>query len=128
MTQDTQTTTSDASADHKETTDQWDDTLLRNGAIQQRMKCGGSMAANIEETFVTVEQLVDAINADDPLTDRRGVGPKTAEVIHDWYENREEREKHAQNATVERTSGSSFSISFLGSWADALGIEVEDDE
>lgn len=102
------------------------DTLLRKGGIQQRMQCTGSVAHNIEEAFVTVEKLLKAVESDDPLTDVDGIGPKTAAVIEDWYENREEREARASSSTVTRTSNSSLSISFHQSWADALGIEGED--
>ena len=101
-----------------------DDTLLRKGGIQQRMKCTGSVAHNVEEAFVTVEKLVAAAESDDPLTDVTGIGPKTAEVIEDWYENRREREKNASEATMTPTSQSSYRITFHNSWEDALGIEI----
>lgn len=101
-------------------------TLLRQGGIEQRMKCGGSVAHNIEEAFVTVEQIVDAVESDEPLTEADGIGLKTAEVIDDWWENREEREANAQSATVTQQSSRSLSISFHRSWEDALGIEVSD--
>lgn len=101
-----------------------DDTLLRKGGIQQRMRCTGSVAANIESTFTTVEKLLEAVESDAPLTDVDGIGPKTAETIMDWYENREERERAASETTVKRTSSKSMSITFHNSWEDALGIEV----
>jgi len=101
-----------------------DDTLLRKGAIQQRMRCTGSVAANIESAFTTVEKLVAAVESDDPLTEVDGIGPKTAATIMDWYENREERERAASETTVTPTSSTSMTISFHGSWEDALGIEV----
>lgn len=104
------------------------DTLLRKGGIQQRMRCSGQVATNIEEAFVTVEKLLEAIEAEDPLTEIEGVGPKTAEVIEDWYENREEREEKARSATVNRTSSRSMTISFHNSWADALGIDIDDED
>lgn len=96
-------------------------TILRKGGIQQRMKCSGSVAANIEKTFVTVEQLLDAIESDEPLTDVSGVGPKTADVIMDWHEHRFEREEMASSSTISRTSNTSLSISFHASWETALG-------
>ena len=101
-----------------------DDTLLTQGAIQQRMRCTGSVAANIESTFTTVEKLVDAVESDDPLTDVNGIGPATAETIMEWYENRADRERAANETTVTPTSSKSMRISFHGSWEDALGIEV----
>lgn len=99
------------------------DTLLRKGGIRQRMRCTGQVAHNIEEAFVTVEKLLEAVESDDPLTEVDGIGPKTAGVIEDWYENREEREKRASSSTVTRTSSKSLSITFHNSWADALGLE-----
>ncbi|WP_090312478.1 helix-hairpin-helix domain-containing protein [Natronorubrum texcoconense] len=104
------------------------DTLLRKGGIQQRMRCSGAVAHNIEDAFTTVEKLLEAVESDDPLTDVDGIGPKTAEVIEDWYENRRTRERKANSATVDRTSSKSLSISFHNSWADALGIEESDSE
>lgn len=102
-------------------------TFLDQGGIQQRMKCSTSMASNIEETFVTAEQLLDAVESDEPLTERDGIGPKTAETIREWYEHCEEREKRARSSTAKRTGPGSLSISLHASWADALGIEVGDD-
>lgn len=99
------------------------DTLLRTGGIRQRMKCSGSVAHNIESAFTTVEKLLDAVESEEPLTDVDGIGPKTAEVIENWYEHRVEREKRARSSTVTRTSSKSLSITFHNSWADALGIE-----
>lgn len=107
---------------------EWSDTLLGKGAIQQRMKCKGVVASNIEKTFVTVEQLLEAVESEEPLTAVDGVGPATAEVIEDWYEHREEREANARRSTFKRTSNTSATISFHRSWADALGIEVPDSE
>ena len=101
-------------------------TWLRPGAIRQRMKCDGATAARIEDTFVTVEQLLGAVESDEPLTDIDGIGPATAETINDWYENREAREANARESTVTRTSSTALSISFHGSWAPALGIEEEE--
>jgi transposase-like protein len=102
-----------------------DDTLLRKGGIQQRMRCKGPVAHNIEDAFVTVGQLVAAVESDDPLTDIDGIGPKTAEVIEDWWENRVEREAQASRSTITRTSNSSATISFHQSWETALGIEID---
>jgi len=102
-------------------------TLLRSEAIRQRMKCNGSVAAIIEDTFVTVEQLLAAVESDDPVTEVDGIGPKAAEAIEDWDENREEREANARSTTVTRTGPKSISISSHGSWADALGMEESDE-
>lgn len=104
------------------------DTLLRKGGIQQRMRCSGSVAHNIEKAFVTVEQLLEAVESDTPLTDVDGIGPKTAEVIDDWYEHREDRERNASRSTVTPTSQSSARITFHQPWTDALGLDLEDAE
>jgi len=101
-------------------------TFLRKGGIEQRMNCTASVAYNIEQAFVTVEQLLKAVESDTDLTDIDGIGPKTAEAILDWYENRESREIQASDSTVERTSSSSMNITFHQSWEDALGIEIGD--
>lgn len=99
-----------------------DDTLLKAGGIRQRMRCSGQTAHRIEDTFVTVEQMLDAIESDAPLTDVNGIGPKTAETIMDWYKHREEREQGVDSATVTHESSRSATISFHHSWADALGL------
>lgn len=104
------------------------DTLLRKGGIQQRMNCTGSVAHNIENAFVTVEKLLEAVESDTPLTDVSGIGPKTAEVIEEWYENKEQREANANASSVKRTSNSSFSITFHQSWETSLGIEGTDND
>lgn len=101
-------------------------TFLRKGEIQQRMMCSGSVATNIENTFVTVEQLLDAIESDEPLTLVSGIGPKTAEVITDWYENRFEREEAASGSTIKQTSNTSLNISFHPSWDDAIGDDGDE--
>jgi len=103
------------------------DTLLDKDGIQQRMQCSGQVASIIEDAFISVEKLLNAIESDEPLTDVEGIGTKTAEIIEDWYENREEREKKARSATVNRTSKRSMTISFHNSWADALGVDTGDD-
>jgi hypothetical protein len=89
------------------------------------MRCKGPVAHNIEDAFVTIGQLVAAVESDDPLTDIDGIGPKTAEVIEDWWENRVEREAQASRSTITRTSNSSATISFHQSWETALGIEID---
>lgn len=103
-------------------------TFLRKTGIRKRMRCSGSVAHNIEEAFVSVPQLIEAAGSDDPLTDYDGIGPKTAEVIEDWWEHREERERNMSSASVTKRSLNSASITFHSSWADELGIEVDDGE
>ena len=105
-------------------------TFLTQSGIQERMMCGGSTAARIEDAFVTVEQLLDAAEGNEPLTNVDGIGSATAGVIQEWYENRENRERMASGATVERTSSKSMTIKNNGDWSDALGIEITegDDE
>lgn len=95
-------------------------TILRVEDIQQRMQCTGNIAHNIEDAFVTVEQLIEAIESDTPLTDTTGIGPQTASAITDWYENREQREEHANEATVTRTSNTSLTVTLHTSWEPAI--------
>lgn len=104
------------------------DTLLQQKGIQRRMQCTANVASNIESAFVTVEQLVDAVESDTPLTEIDGVGPKTAETIQEWWAERFERERRMDGATMERTSTRSAMIHLHKSWADALGMEVDDAE
>ena len=103
-------------------------TFLRQTGIRKRMQCKGSVAHNIEKAFVTVPQLLEAVESEEPLTETDGIGPKTAEVIGDWYEHREERERNMPSSSVTERSLNSATISLHSSWADELGIEVEDDE
>jgi len=105
-----------------------DHTFLRKNGIRQRMHCDGQTAARIEDVFVTVEQLVDAVESDEPLTDRDGIGPKTADVIEEWWESRFEREEQMDSGTFERTGAKTATIHIHTSWADALGMEVETDD
>lgn len=97
-----------------------DDTLLKKADIQQRMRCSGRVAHNIEKAFVTVESLVAAVESDDQLTEVDNIGPKGKEVIMDWYRHRERREQRADETTITRTSSKSATITFHTSWADAL--------
>lgn len=101
-------------------------TFLTTSGIKARMRASGQIASRIEETFVTAEQLVAAVDGDDDLEAIDGIGPKTADVIRDWYAHRRERERNASVATVERTSSRSLTIKNNGCWQDALGIELED--
>lgn len=112
----------DATAVDRDTT-----TWMTQSGIQERMMCGGATAARIEGAFVTVEQLLDAAEGDEPLTNVDGIGSSTAGVIQEWYENRENRERMASGATVERTSSKSMTIKNNGDWSDALGIEISEE-
>jgi len=104
-----------------------DATYLTPMAVRRRMQCSGQVAAIIEETFVTVEQLVEAAESDDPLTDIDGIGPTTADTIESWWDNRFEREREVNNAEFVRTGAKTATIYNLGDWSDALG-EGENDE
>jgi ERCC4-type nuclease len=97
-----------------------DTTILRKRGIRKRMQCSGQAAKRIEDTFVTVEQLVDAVLSETELTGYDGIGPKTAEVIEDWWENRFEREERMGSSSVERTSSKSATIHFHTSWSSAI--------
>ena len=100
--------------------------FLTQEGIQERMQCTGSVAYNIEEAFVTVSQLLEAIASDDPLTSHDGIGPQTAEVIKEWYENRKERERYASNVAIEVKSNTSMNITNIRSWAAPLGISLDE--
>ena len=104
-----------------------DATSLTQMAIRRRMKCSGQVATIIEDKFVTVEQLVEAVESDDPLTDIDGIGPATAETIESWWEHRFEREDNVDGATVVRTGEKTATIYNLGDWSDALN-EVKSHE
>jgi len=104
-----------------------DDTLLRKRGVRQRMRCDGATAARIEDAFVTVEQLVAAVESDAALTDVDGIGPATAETIREWWGVRHEREKQMNASSVEQTGSKSATIHFHKSWGSALG-EVTGDE
>jgi hypothetical protein len=96
------------------------DTLLRKRGIRMRMQCSGQVAHQIEDTFVSVERLVEAIESDQPLTENEGVGPKTAEIIEDWWDNRFEREEKMDSSSVERTSSNTAKIHLHTSWSESI--------
>lgn len=96
-------------------------TLLRKRGIRKRMQCSGQVASQIEDAFVTVEQLVDAIESDEELTERDGIGPKTGETIEEWWENRFEREEKMTAGDFERTGAKTATIHFHNSWSKAIG-------
>lgn len=83
------------------------------------------MASQIEQTFVTAEQLIDAVESGE-LEEHDGVGEKTAKKIYEWSENAEEREEKVNKTVFKKQSERSATISFYNSWVDALGIEVND--
>lgn len=97
-----------------------DDTLLRKTGVQRRMQCSGNIAHIVVEAFVTVEQLIDAIESDEPLTDCDGIGPSTVDVIENWWDDRFDREVQMPDSTVTRQSSKSASIELHHSWDDAL--------
>lgn len=89
------------------------------------MRCKGQTASRIEDVFVTVEQLVDAVVADKALIEHDGIGPKTAETIEDWWDNCFEREEKMENSEFERTGAKTASIHFYQSWEDAIGTDKQ---
>jgi len=97
--------------------------LLRKRGIRKRMHCSAQAASRIEDTFVTAEQLVEAVQSDQPLTEYDGIGPKTAEVIEEWWEHRFKREEAMDSGEVERTGSKTATIHFHNSWEDAIKIE-----
>lgn len=103
-------------------------TMLRKAGVRRRMRCSGNVAHSIKEAFPTVVQLLEACESDEPLTDYDGIGPASAEAIENWYEHREERERNMTAGTVTERSVNSATIALHSSWADELGIEVDDDD
>ena len=104
-----------------------DATFLNKRGIQRRMKCNGQTATRIESVFVTVEQLIAAVESDDPLTSIDNIGPATAETIEEWWAERYERERQMDGAEFQKTGAKTASIYNLGDWSDALDMEVEDE-
>lgn len=96
-------------------------TFLRKRGVQIRMQCNPQVAYRIEDTFVTVENMVEAMECSDDLTEYHGIGPKTAQTIEDWWEVRFEREDKARSSTVEPTGRKSATIHIHHSWSDAIG-------
>lgn len=92
-------------------------------AVRARMQCGGAMAGRIAARFTTAEQLLEAVEGERSLTDIKGFGPKTAETIEDWYENRHEREEEVSHSEFERTGAKTAKIHNLGDWSDTLNDE-----
>lgn len=103
-------------------------TFLQQRGIRKRMQCSGQVAHQIEEAFVTAEQLVEAVESDQDLTEHDGIGTKTAQIIRDWWNNRFEREEQISSGSVERTGAKTATIHFHNSWSDAIGdrsVETE---
>jgi len=96
-------------------------TFLRKRGVRKRMRCSGQVARRIEDAFVTAEQLVDAVESDQELAEHDGIGPKTAEIIEDWWENRFEREDKINSGSIEPTGSKSATIHFHESWNGAIG-------
>jgi len=101
-------------------------THLRAADVNQRMQTKGGMAKSIKSAFGSVESLLEAIEADAKLTDYDGIGPKTAQCIKNWYENRFEREKFASSQTMTKKTSRSATITFHKSWEHALGMDGDD--
>jgi len=97
-------------------------THLRTADVKERMKTKSGMARAIRNAFGSVESLLEAVESDTDLTTYDGIGPKTADVIQDWYENRFEREGMARSSTVTKDSPKSATITFHNSWKNAIGI------
>ncbi len=97
--------------------------ILRKKGIEKRMRCSAQTASRIEDAFVTAEQLVEAVVSERPLTEHDGIGPKTAEAIQEWWENRFEREEEISIGSVEGTGAKTASIYFHRSWEDVLETE-----
>lgn len=98
------------------------DTLLNKRGVRKRMRTDGRTAARIEDVFVTAEQLVDACESEGPLTEVDGIGPSTAVVIADWWDDAEEIERKVDNGEFVRTGAKTATVYNLGDWSDALGV------
>lgn len=103
-------------------------TMTRQAGIRRRMQCSGAVAYNVTQAFPTVVQLIEACESDEPLTGHDGIGPATAGVIEEWWENREERERNMTSATVTERSVGSATVALHASWAGELGIELDDED
>lgn len=101
-------------------------TFLNKRAIQKRMQCKARTAARIDNQFVTVEQLVTAIESDKPLVELDGIGPTTADAIMSWWDVRFEREEQMQSAEFVKTGAQTASVYNLGDWSAAIGLEEDD--
>jgi len=101
-------------------------TMLNKHGVKKRMRCSNRMAARIDHAFITVEQLVDAIESDDQLTNYNGVGKKTATIINKWWEERFEREEKMSSGSVEKTGANTATIHFHSSWRSAIETDSEE--
>jgi hypothetical protein len=90
--------------------------ILRVPGIKQRMQCSSQTARRVTDVFVDVKSLVDAVQGHDDLTKIDGIGPATAEVIEEWWDNRFERESKVGSGSVERTDSSTMTIHVHNSW------------
>lgn len=88
--------------------------------IRKRMRCNGQTAARIHDVFASVEQLVEACESTKPLTEVDGIGPATAEVINDWWDERFEREQQVSEGEFVRTGARTASLYNLGDWSEVL--------
>lgn len=61
--------------------------FLRSDKLRRDMGITGGQASAIEREFVTRGQLLDALDEREDLTERDGIGKKTANAIWDWYKN-----------------------------------------
>lgn len=101
------------------------DTWLNKRGVRKRMQTNGRTAARIEDVFVTVEQLAEACESDEPLTEVDGIGPSTADTISEWWEQAEEIERKIDKGEFVRTGAKTATLYNLGDWTDALGLGDE---
>jgi ERCC4-type nuclease len=120
------TTDTESEAEHEE--GQQTSTFMTKSGVQARMKADSRSASRIKDAFVTVEQMLDAVEADKPLEQNDGIGPKSADTIRDWYENRQQRERSVSLTTVQRTGSKTLSIKNNGDWSGALHMQTGVDD
>lgn len=96
-------------------------TILRHREALKRMQCSEAVARRIEDVFITVENLVTAVESEKPLTDHDGIGRETADVIEDWWDHRFEREEQIPAVPAEQEGTTALAIHMHRSWADAIG-------
>lgn len=64
-----------------------DPTFLSKRWVKKNIRVTGSQASAIHDAFVTREQLLDALESGEDLTDYDGIGDKTRIALWDWFKN-----------------------------------------
>lgn len=64
-----------------------DVTFLNTKKLKREMDITGGQPNAIRNAFVTREQLLDALRDGEDLTERDGIGKKTADALWNWFHN-----------------------------------------